>query len=211
MNLVLVYVLAFISSYLLGGIPFGFIVAKAKGINIREVGSGNIGATNVFRAVGKKEGIFVFLMDFLKGLIPVLFWKHYGMYPGLVSAIGAILGHTLTPYLKFRGGKGIATGFGSFLGLFPAAILSSFGVWVLFLLISGIVSVGSIMAAITFPLFYSIYAFKSSGNVDPVILVFTGIISIYIIYKHRGNIKRLFRGEEPRILYKKKPPEKEGK
>ena len=195
----MIYLLAFLGSYFIGGIPFGYIVAKIKGVDIRNVGSGNIGATNVLRSIGKKEGILVFILDFLKGFLPVIFFKGIGMHAGIISAVAAVLGHTLTPYLKFKGGKGVATGFGAFVALLPLELLSAFGVWIFFLLIFGFASLGSILAAISLPIFYWVY--KSS--IDPLIFSILIITSIYVIYRHRANIKRLIKREEPKIWKKK--------
>ena len=193
-------VLSFLSGFILGSIPFGFIVAKAKGVDIREQGSGNIGATNVMRVVGKKEGILVFVLDFLKGFLPVAYWARFTLFwglPGVLAALGAISGHMFTPWLKFRGGKGVATGFGAFVGLAPVPVLCAFGVWLFVLLISRIVSLSSILAAISLPFF--LYTF----HVQPSFFWFGVVAAVLVIVRHHSNIKRLIRGKEPRMGEKK--------
>jgi glycerol-3-phosphate acyltransferase PlsY len=138
---------SFFVSYFFAGIPFGYITGRIKGIDIRKYGSGNIGATNVFRVLGKKEGIMVFILDFLKGVIPVLFFRRYGVYFGILSFIGVFLGHTFTPYLGFKGGKGIATGFGGSIALLPLTSLFILFIWILVFILSGFVSLASISSA----------------------------------------------------------------
>ncbi len=193
-------VLSFLSGFILGSIPFGFIVAKAKGVDIRKHGSGNIGATNVMRVVGKKEGILVFVLDFLKGFLPVAYWARFTLFwglPGVLAALGAVSGHMFTPWLKFRGGKGVATGFGAFVGLAPVPVLCAFGLWLFVLLISRIVSLSSILAAISLPFF--LYTFR----VQRSFFWFGVVAAVLVIVRHHSNIKRLIRGKEPRIGEKK--------
>lgn len=202
---VIILIGSFIVSYFFAGIPFGFIVAKIKGVDIRKQGSGNIGATNVFRVIGKKEGILVFIMDFLKGLIPVLFFKRYGVYSGIISFVGAFLGHTFTPYLKFKGGKGIATGFGGLVALLPLTSLLLLIIWLIVFLTTGFVSLASITAAFIFPAIYVISKYIFKGRIELPVLILTIIISLIVIFLHRSNIKRLIEKEEHRFnLFKKK-------
>jgi glycerol-3-phosphate acyltransferase PlsY len=146
--------LAFIGAYFLGSIPFGFLVGKVKGVNLREKGSGNIGATNVFRVVGKKEGVFVFILDFLKGFLPVIYFSDISVPAGILALLGAIIGHMTTPFLRFKGGKGVATGFGGIVALMPLPALIAFGVWSILVAITRRISVGSLTAALSLPILY---------------------------------------------------------
>ncbi len=189
-------VLAFIGSYALGSIPFGYIVGKIKGHNLKEEGSGNIGASNVFRVVGKKEGILVFILDLLKGFLPVLYFSGISPIIGIFGALGTVLGHVTTPFLHFRGGKGISTGFGSVLALMPIPALLSFGVWLVLLAVTRRVSLGSLAGALALPLFYF---FLSEPVITPV-LVIAILITVIVFISHRKNIKRLIKGEEKAIF-----------
>jgi glycerol-3-phosphate acyltransferase PlsY len=190
------YIVAFILSYVLGSIPFGFVVGKIKGHDLRKEGSGNVGTTNVFRVVGKKEGIMVFILDLLKGFIPVFYFARIFPYIGIVAVLGAITGHVTTPFLRFKGGKGIATGFGSLLALMMVPALLIFAVWIVLLGITRRVSVGSLGAAIALPIFY----YYTSDPVYIPILIITIIITVIVFVAHRSNIKRLIKGEEPPIF-----------
>jgi glycerol-3-phosphate acyltransferase PlsY len=188
--------LALIGSYCLGSIPFGYVVGKVKGYDLREKGSGNIGATNVFRVVGKKEGIFVFVLDFLKGFLPVLYFSDISVLAGLLALVGAIIGHMTTPFLHFKGGKGVATGFGGIVALMPIPAISAFGVWILLVGISRRVSVGSIGAAISLPILY----FYFSKPIIRCVFFVSIFLAILVIIAHRKNIRKLIRGEEKAIF-----------
>jgi len=189
-------VLAFIGSYFLGSIPFGYLVGKVKGYDLRKEGSGNIGATNVFRVVGKKEGIFVFILDFLKGFLPVMYFFDISVLAGVLALIGAIVGHMTTPFLRFKGGKGVATGFGGIVALMPIPALSAFGIWIVLVGITRRVSVGSLGAAITLPIFY--YFFSDPAN--KIVFYITVLLAILVVFSHRKNIKKLIRGEEEPVF-----------
>jgi len=188
--------LAFIGSYFLGSIPFGYLVGKVKGYDLRKEGSGNIGSTNVFRVVGKKEGIFVFVLDFLKGFLPVMYFFDISVPAAVLALIGAIIGHMTTPFLRFKGGKGVATGFGGIVALMPIPALSAFGVWIILMGITRRVSVGSLGAAISLPILY----FFLSNPVNKIVLYITILLVILVIFTHRKNIKKLLRGEEEPIF-----------
>jgi len=188
--------LAFIGSYILGSIPFGFVVGKVKGYDIRKEGSGNIGSTNVFRVAGKKEGIFVFILDFLKGYLPVLYFTDISVLAGILALLGAIIGHMTTPFLRFKGGKGVATGFGGIIALMPLPAALAFGVWVLLVGITRRVSIGSLGAAISLPIFY-LYTVEPTTK---IILYFSILIAILVVITHRTNIRKLIRGEEEPIF-----------
>jgi glycerol-3-phosphate acyltransferase PlsY len=188
--------LAFIGSYFLGSIPFGHLVGKVKGYDLRKEGSGNIGATNVFRVVGKKEGIFVFVLDFLKGFLPVMYFFDISVLAGILALIGAIIGHMTTPFLRFKGGKGVATGFGGIVALMPIPALSAFGIWIILLGITRRVSVGSLGAAISLPILY----FFLSDPMNKIVLYITILLTILVVFSHRKNIRKLVRGEEDPIF-----------
>lgn len=188
--------LAFIGSYILGSIPFGYIVGKVKGYDIRKEGSGNIGSTNVFRVIGKKEGTFVFILDFLKGYLPVLYFTDISVSAGILALLGAIIGHMTTPFLRFKGGKGVATGFGGVIALMPLPATLAFGVWILLVGTTRRVSIGSLGAAISLPIFY----FYTGENMNKIILYFSILIAILVIITHRTNIRKLIKREEKPIF-----------
>ncbi len=208
------YVLTALVAYLLGSIPTGYLVAKARGIDIRTVGSGNIGATNVFRILGKPAGIFVLLVDALKGFVSCYFvgeLLHRGLLHEVLSpetttqevhkVVGgflAILGHNYTCWLKFKGGKGIATSAGVVLALLPKALAVALIVWILLFLITRYVSVASIGAAFLLP-----FATWWFNREDLLLIIVAGIIGALAIYKHKANIKRLVNGTENRFGKKK--------
>jgi glycerol-3-phosphate acyltransferase PlsY len=187
---------AFIGSYFLGSIPFGFLVGKVKGYDLRKKGSGNIGATNVFRVVGKKEGIFVFILDFLKGFLPVIYFTDISVLGGILALLGAIIGHMTTPFLRFKGGKGVATGFGGIVALMPIPALSAFGVWILLVGITRRVSVGSLGGAISLPILYFYFSHPMSKSV----FFLSILLPILVIITHRKNIRKLIKGEEKPIF-----------
>jgi len=188
----------FVISFLIGSIPFGYVICRIfKKIDIRKFGSGNIGATNVYRVCGGFLGITVLILDILKGFIPVFISKNIFHFPSLISVITGLLtifGHIFSIFLKGRGGKGVATSFGVIIGLFPLSALSSFILWFIILLISHIVSVASIIAGFFLPIF--IYLFYK----DISLTIFGIIIFFFIVYTHRENIKRLKKGKENRII-----------
>ncbi len=189
-------VAAFIGSYILGSIPFGYVVGKVKGYDLRKEGSGNIGSTNVFRVVGKKEGIFAFVLDFLKGFLPVIYFSKISVPAGILALLGAIVGHMTTPFLRFKGGKGVAAGFGGIVALMPIPAVLAFGIWVVLVGISRRVSVGSLGAAISLPILYFFLAYPMIKSV----LFISALIAILVIITHRKNIGRLIRGEEEPIF-----------
>ena len=191
-------------SYLIGSIPTAFIFAKLiKGIDIRTVGSGNIGATNIYRVVGKGPGFLVLLLDILKGAIPVFFIPFIfsadkvGIDPDLYRILlgaSVIAGHVWTIFLRFKGGKGVATTTGVALVIAPNVLGVAFIVWVIFFALLRYVSVASIVAAAALPI-ASLMMKETSG-----VTVFFTIIGIVGIYKHKSNIFRLIRGEEKKLI-----------
>ncbi len=220
---VLAYILTALGAYLLGSIPFGYLVAKAKGIDIRAVGSGNIGATNAMRMLDKPAGIFVLLMDVLKGWLAVyfgaiiyrLFFRPYetvpdwvGLYPlptqhgimqfALIAGIFAVLGHNYTCWLKFKGGKGIATTAGVYLALAPWALLIALVVFILALLASRIMSVASMSGAVALPV--AVWVMTPHNLFLGIVTTALGALAIY---KHKSNIQRLMAGTENHFGKKK--------
>jgi glycerol-3-phosphate acyltransferase PlsY len=213
----LCYIIVAVCAYLLGSIPFGYVVAKLKGIDIRSVGSGNIGATNAMRVLGKPAGIFVLVMDALKGFvacafIPLLVYNwlapHYsGLFTyfqnepaefqmrfKVIAGICAVLGHNYTCWLKFKGGKGIATSAGVYIALAPWALLIALVVFILAVVLTRYISVGSICAAIALPA--AVWTMTPHN-------VFLGVVTTALgalaIYKHKTNIQRLMAGTENRF------------
>ncbi len=188
-------------AFLLGSIPTGYLVARAKGIDIRQCGSGNIGATNVFRTLGKPLGIFVFVIDALKGFAAVGIVAHFGgpsAWPGILAAVAVIAGHNYTPWLGFKGGKGIATSAGVLVALMPWAVLIIAVVWFLVFPFSRYVSLASICAAAALPPAVGALWFAGAGGNAPL-LGFSVAISALAIWRHRSNIGRLRNGTEPRF------------
>jgi len=200
-------ILLILVSYLVGAIPNGLLVARARGVDIRKVGSGNIGATNVFRSVGKCWGILTFVGDALKGYIPSFFFPLLACSPppwlGLACGCAAIAGHNWPVYLRFKGGKGIATSAGVLLGVAPAAVGIGLGGWILLFVTTRYVSVASIGAAILVPA--SAWLLYSADDlVLPIVLSLLGVLAVW---RHRTNIKRLLGGEENRFDFRKKKAE----
>jgi glycerol-3-phosphate acyltransferase PlsY len=189
-------------SYLLGSIPTGYLVAKARGIDIRSVGSGNIGATNVFRILGKPAGVTVLLIDALKGFIACRFVAFGPSAPSeahqMVAGLFAILGHNYTCWLRFKGGKGIATSAGVLLALTPAGFAITLATFLIVLALSRIVSLSSIIAAAVLP----VGVWLAGGSTKMMAL--TSFLAVMAIYKHKANIRRLIAGTESRIGQKKK-------
>jgi acyl phosphate:glycerol-3-phosphate acyltransferase len=202
-----------IFAFLLGSIPFGMLLARAKGVDIRTVGSGNIGATNVVRALGPKVGLAVFVLDVLKGTIPALIAAQVVQAPvggvqiqtiSMLMGVIAILGHMFSPFIGFKGGKGVATGFGAALGAIPGAALVGLAVISLIVALTRYVSLGSILAAISVPI-VSMLVFRDSPQLLPILVV----MAAFIIWKHRANIERLRNGTESKFAFKKQIPDKE--
>lgn len=183
-------------AYLLGSITFGEVIARIKGVNLREVGSGNVGATNVSRALGRKYGILVFLLDMLKGFIPTYSAvKLFGLNSLWVTltGIGAVLGHMFPVFFGFKGGKGVSTAFGVLLAVSPKVALLSFTVWVLVVFLTRYVSLASITASLSAVFFLMV------SEVPSNICVMAFLIALLIVYKHKENISRLLSGTEHRV------------
>ena len=191
------------AAFLLGSVPTGYLVARAKGIDIRRHGSGNIGATNVLRTLGKPLGIFVFVVDALKGFTAVWLPHFLAAAPlpewlPMAAAVAAILGHNYTPWLGFKGGKGIATSAGVLLALMPWAVLAIAAVWFVVFSTTRYVSLASMSAAAALPVAVALlWHFGVGGHLS--LLIFALLISALAIWRHRSNIQRLRDGTEPRI------------
>lgn len=220
------FVIVAVLSYLLGALPFGYVVARAKGVNIFEVGSRNPGATNVRRMLGHGPGNLVLALDVLKGALAsslglfahtkmtVTFdlepwginaagriagegWLHLGM----IGLVFAIIGHSFPCFTRFRGGKGVATGAGGVLMLMPFCTLFAGIVWLLLFLVTRYVSVASMLAAVSLPLTAWLY------NRSALIVWITGVIALFVIIRHRENIRRLLNGTENRMgMNAEQPP-----
>jgi len=184
--------IAYIIFFLIGGIPFGLIVAKLKKVDLSKIGSGSIGATNVYRGLGMKYAVLVFLLDGLKGAFcAIAGLELFGPgYAAGFSGVAAMFGHIFSPYLKFRGGKGVATGFGVMLVFAVRPSVIVFGIWMVIVALGRIVSIGSLAAALALPAL--VYAFDKTGWV-----FYTSLLVIaLVILSHRENILRLVRGQE---------------
>ena len=192
-----------LAAYLCGSIPFGLIAGfRAKGIDIREHGSKNIGATNVFRVVGKKWGITVLLLDAIKGyaacVLPLFFAPRFTPSFQLLLGISAILGHSFPVWLKFKGGKGVATSLGVFLAIAWIPTLITFGLWILCFAITHIISISSLVAAVIFPIM--IFCRYRGGPDLKFLLPISLILAVFIFYTHRANIQRLRLGTEKKLF-----------
>lgn len=190
-------------AYIVGATPFGFLAGKAKGIDIREHGSGNIGATNVLRVLGKPVGITVLVLDVMKGLVPVIIAKLVSdsSLVHIATAMAAIIGHNYTFWLGFKGGKGIATTGGAILPIMPWALIAAVLGWIIVLKLSRYVSLASIAAALIIPLTLVVENLIT-GTWEWNIFGFGMFVCLLAIWKHRSNIGRLIRGEENRFAKK---------
>ncbi len=199
------------AAYLTGAIPFGLLLSRLKGVDIRTVGSGNIGATNVFRSVSKPLGILTFILDFLKGFAPAWFFPMIGKMlgpdfqsledqSGLIYGAMAVVGHNWPIFLKFKGGKGISTSAGMLLGAAPRAVGVGLLTWVALLLATRTVSIASIGAAVAVPA--AAWRFYGADDwIKPAALTVLGIVAVW---RHRENIRRLLNGSEHRFSFGKK-------
>ncbi len=220
----LVTLTAAVCSFLIGGIPFGLLLPRLKGVDIRKIGSGNVGAMNVGRALGRRWFAAVFLLDMAKGLIPtilagsLLLGMDYTDSPTgavgnlcwLFIGICAVLGHNYSPFLGFRGGKGVSTSLGVALGVYPDLALPAllcFGVWVIGIGLTRMSSVGSVLGGVMFPVLYLVLPGRSS---EPLaerwpFLAFTLVTAALILVRHRSNISRILAGTEARVGRRSSP------
>lgn len=209
-------------AFVCGSVPFGLLAGFLRGVDIRQHGSKNIGATNAVRVLGRPVGYVVFVLDVLKGTAPVLVagWllgalggvapDAVVMWKWLAVAMSAVLGHVFSPWVGFNGGKGVATGFGVLLGVYPLvtfAALGAFVLWVVVVRLSRYVSLGSIAAAAGLPVLVLAspvvlgWVGMGGGGIAPVLpaAVVTGVLGVLVIFKHRGNIRRLVAGSESKV------------
>lgn len=185
-----------IGAYLIGAIPFGFLIGKMRGVDVRTVGSKNIGATNVYRTVGHVWGFLAFFCDFLKGFLPTLaassLFPHPSSLPVFVG-LATVIGHTLTVFMKFRGGKGVATAFGMMVALATYPTLLAFAVFVVTVWLSHYISLGSILAAATLGVLVWFFPCLLAVRIIAV------LVAVFVIVKHKSNIQRLAKGCENKI------------
>ena len=188
-------------SYLLGSFPSGYLYAKNfKGIDLRHVGSGSTGATNVLRNIGKWPALIVFILDVLKGFIAVKI-AYFVLTDNIFQVLAgllAITGHIWPIWLKGKGGKAVATGLGMFIALSWKVGAASFGTFLIMISLSKIVSLSSITAALLLPIYMLIYI----GTFKHAFTIFSFVVAIIVILKHRSNIRRILKGEEPKIIKK---------
>ena len=197
MNDAIVWILWLGGAYLIGAIPFGFLIGKMRGVDVRTVGSKNIGATNVYRTVGHKWGFLAFFCDFLKGFLPTFLAMRFvssvdanlPVYVGLACVIG----HTLTVFMKFRGGKGVATAFGMMVALATYPALLAFAVFVVTVWLSHYISLGSILAATALGVLVWFFPCLLAVRIIAV------LVAVFVIVKHKSNIQRLVKGCENKI------------
>jgi glycerol-3-phosphate acyltransferase PlsY len=200
-----------IGSYLLGSIPFGYLAGRIRGVDIRKIGSGNIGATNVVRVLGKRYGYPVFVLDFLKGFGAVKIsmsiatdarpeWGSPEIF-GILAAVATVIGHSFPLWLKFRGGKGVATSAGALFGLIPLAALIAVVIWILVFWFTRYVSVASLVTAVALPLVVLIMTRLS--QIHGTALFYSSLgIAAFVIWRHHSNLSRLMHGNEPRFTRK---------
>jgi acyl phosphate:glycerol-3-phosphate acyltransferase len=222
------WLLCILAAYLVGAIPFGVLIARSRGIDIRQHGSKNIGATNVGRVLGRRLGILCFVLDVLKGAAPVLAAgiinhvighdaQHLSqpqMWLWMAVAAVAVLGHMYSPYIGFVGGKGVATGFGAILAMYPLLTwpaIAAVVVWYLVLRLTRYVSLSSILAALSLPVSSLISAIPAHAQRQPLQhtidhvahaappIIGAAAIALLVVWKHRSNIRRITRGEEPKV------------
>lgn len=203
MNIMLI--IGIVVAYLIGSIPTAYLFARLiKGVDIRQYGSGNVGATNAFRVIGKVPAIIVLAIDIFKGYVATTFIANSFLYitpatrPELyqvLCGLAAIAGHNWSVFLKFKGGKGVATSAGVVAGLIPKIFWLGFATWVVAFLLTGYVSVASILASVVIPIFTLVFGESTE------IVVFMSVLCVIIVYKHRSNLKRLRKGEEKKISF----------
>jgi len=211
------FLILIVAAYILGSIPFGLVIAKAHGKDLRTIGSGNIGATNIARALGRKWAVFCFCLDAAKGCLPTAVASHLcssqpttaELFAALAVAVAAVVGHIFPIYIKFKGGKGVATSFGVALGLWPWFTLCSIislAAWLVTVSIWRYVSLASIVAALAFPVALTfgvtLIPAWSFSRLWPLFVAAVAI-PVMVVIRHRENIKRLFAGTESKVFTKR--------
>lgn len=212
MTLITLYLVSIVTAYFLGSIPFGLIIGKINKIDIRDHGSGNIGATNVLRTLGKKWGYSCFLFDFLKGFLPVYLLSNFAQAQEIsetakawipaVVMIATVCGHIFSIFLKFKGGKGVATSAGAIMALSPLTILAGLVLWFILFKAKGYVSLASILAGISLPIFELLFSFFGKSLSVPNLVLFS-LAAVLVTVMHKANIKRLREGTEASFKKKK--------
>jgi len=203
-------VVVLVGSYLLGSIPFGYVISRIAGVDIRRTGSGNVGATNVVRVLGKRYGYPVFVLDFLKGFGAVKIstllatgpppdWNSPELF-GIIAAVSSVVGHSYPLWLKFKGGKGVATSAGALFALTAIGGLSGLGIWIAIFWLTRYVSVASITAALLLPVVILVISWRDER--PRAIFYFSLCAAAVVIWRHRSNLSRLMRGTEPRFTRK---------
>ena len=202
-------ILLYLASYLIGAIPFGVVFARMRGIDLLKVGSGNIGATNVKRALGTKIALLVFVLDVLKATVPAVAARFVVIHPyhgvpaqvfWFLAGLFAVLGHCVSPFLKFKGGKGVSTALGMVLGAAPLVAGCSFGLFLVLLFTTRFMSLASLIAVSSAIVFGWVLP-DQARELVPLYVV----LSIFVTYRHRQNIKRLREGTEPKFSFKEQP------
>ena len=203
-------VVVVVGSYLLGSIPFGFLIGRIAGVDIRGTGSGNVGATNVVRVLGKRYGYPVFVLDFLKGFgavkISLLLatgpppnWNSPEIF-GIIAAVSSVVGHSYPPWLMFKGGKGVATSAGALFALTAVGGLIGLAIWIVIFSLTRYVSVASVTAALLLPIVILVISRRNeAGN---GIFYFSVCAAAVVVWRHRSNLSRLVHGTEPRFTRK---------
>jgi glycerol-3-phosphate acyltransferase PlsY len=205
-----IFLILLLISYLLGSVPFGYIVSKMKGVDITKVGSKNIGMANVFRNVGPVYGVIVLFLDAFKGFLPTFMAINYKLldYQVLMIGLASIIGHSFSVFLRFKGGKGVATSFGVFLAISPIISVIGLIIWIISVLITRYSSLGSILAAfVVFVISSSYLIFNFNFNIfmseykgSKIFLISLIIVSFIILAKHRDNFIRIIQGKENKLF-----------
>jgi glycerol-3-phosphate acyltransferase PlsY len=185
-----------VGSYLAGSIPFGYLAGRLAGIDIRQAGSGNVGATNVVRVLGKAYGYPVFALA--PGRLPE--WSSPEIF-GILAAMCSVLGHLYPPWLKFNGGKGVATSAGALLALALVATLIGVAVWIIVFWLTRYVSLASVTAAVVLPIVILVVSWREQEGVKPLVYA-SACVAAIVVWRHRSNVCRLLRGREPRFTRK---------